>query len=166
MNAILAFSLIALMMLCGALDKMKQGSEDAPPNVSQAPVKSSPKQDKDSLRAELVQIEEEMSQAVVDGDITMLAKNTTDDFKLTDVNGKVQNKNEALADVKKEKNIKAFSITEAELLSFSEDSAVLSYTQNITLKNGRSGKLRVTDSFVKKDGRWLVKSEQATFVRK
>ena len=74
--------------------------------------------------------------------------------------------NEALADVKKEKNIRAFSITDADLLSFSEDSAVLRYNQNVTLKTGQSGRARVTDSFVKKDGKWMVKSEQMTMIKK
>ena len=68
--------------------------------------------------------------------------------------------------LKKEKNIKAWSITDAELMSFSEDSAVLAYTQNVTLKTGQSGRARVTDSFVKKDGRWLIKSEQQTMMKK
>jgi hypothetical protein len=111
-------------------------------------------------------MEEDMSQAAMDGDITLLAKNTTDDFKITNLDGKVQNKNEALADVKKEKNLKAFSITDAELLSFSDDAAVLSYTEHVTAKNGQSASAHVTDSFVKKDGRWLVKSEQVTLIRK
>ena len=47
-----------------------------------------------------------------------------------------------------------------------EDSAVLAYTQNITLKTGQSGSARVTDSFVKVDGKWLVKSEQQTMIKK
>ena len=126
----------------------------------------SPKADKESVKAELLKMEEELTQAGVNGDITLLAKNTTDDFKLTGVDGKVQDKNEALADVKKEKNIKAFSITDADLLSFAEDSAVLSYTINVTLKTGRSGRAHVTDSFVKKDGHWLIKSEQQTLIKK
>ena len=106
-----------------------------------------------------------MTEAAMDGDITLLARNTTDDFELTGVDGKVQNKNQALADIKREKNIRSWSITEAELVSFSEDSAVLRYIQNVTLKTGQSGRARVTDSFVKKDGRWLVKSEQQTMIR-
>jgi hypothetical protein len=107
-----------------------------------------------------------MAQAGMDGDITFLTRSVTDDFKLTGIDGTIQDKNEALADVKKEKSIKAFSITEGELLSFSDDSAVLSYKLNLTLKNGRSGSARVTDSFVKKDGKWLVKSSQQTMMKK
>ena len=162
MKSILAFAIIgAVMYICGIGDKQ---SSETPPSNAAAPVKAKP--DKDAVKAELVKIEEEMTQAALNGDITLLARNTTDDFKLTGVDGKVQDKNEALADVKKEKNIKSWSITDAELMSFSDDSAVLSYTQNVTLKTGQSGRARVTDSFVKKEGRWMIKSEQQTMIRK
>ena len=164
MRALMAMAIVAAMSLCGILDKMKQGETTSNSNAAQPAAKSTPS--KEAVKAELVKMEEEMSQAAMDGDITLLAKNTTDDFKITNFDGKIQNKNEALADVKKEKNLKAFSITDADLLSFSDDAAVLSYTQNITAKNGQSASVHVTDSFVKKDGRWLVKSEQVTLIRK
>jgi hypothetical protein len=164
MRALLAIAIVAAMSLCGILDKMKQGETTSNSNAAQPAAKSTP--NKEALKAELVKMEEDMSQASMDGDITLLAKNTTDDFKITNLDGKVQNKNEALADVKKEKGLKAFSITEADLLSFSDDAAVLSYTENVTAKNGRSASAHVTDSFIKKDGRWLVKSEQVTLIKK
>lgn len=157
------------MWVCG-MDNQRQtqSSDPGTSNSAQAPAreKSPPKLDKDALKAELLKMEEDITAAVFNGDITLLSKSTTDDFKLTGVDGKVQNKNEALADVKKEKSVKAWSITDAELLSWSEDSAVLAYTQNITLKTGQSGSARVTDSFVKVDGKWLVKSEQQTMIKK
>lgn len=164
MKSFLAFAILgAVMYICGIGEDTSKTVE-----TTQPPAKSTPTQkaDKEAVKAELVKLEEEMTQAAMNGDITLLAKNTTDDFKLTGVDGKVQDKNEALADVKKEKNIKAWSITDAELMSFSDDSAVLSYTQNVTLKTGQSGRARVTDSFVKKDGRWLIKSEQQTMMKK
>ena len=163
MRLLLALGIIgAAMYVCG-LETTKQ-TEQAPQPVA---VKNTPaKVDKESIKAELLEIEDEMTNAAMNGDITMLVRNTTDDFKLTGVDGKVQNKNEALADVKKEKTIKNFSITDPDLMSFSEDSAVLAYTLNVTLKSGQSGKARVTDSFVKRDGRWLIRSEQQTMIRK
>lgn len=162
MRSLLAFGLIAAVMwACGLGEKQ---TNDTPANTAQAPAKNKP--DKAEVLVELMVIEKEISEAAINGDITLIAKATTDDFQLTGVDGKVQNKNEALADIKKEKNVKTFTITDAELMSFSEDSAVLQYTQNITLKTGQSGRARVTDTFVKKDGKWLVKSEQQTFLRK
>ena len=162
MKSILAFVILAAVMyICGIGDTPKQ-SETSPSNAAPAPKKV----DKESLQSELVKLENDITQAALNGDITLLVKNTTDDFELTGVNGKVQNKNEALADVKKEKNIRSFSISDAELLSFSDDTAVLRYTQNVTLKTGQSGRARVTDTFVKRNSNWLVKSEQQTLMKK
>jgi hypothetical protein len=161
MRAILAIAILAAMSLCGQLNKT---DPEKPAANTAAPARSTP--DKEAIKSELVKIEERITQAAVDGDITELVRNTTDDFKLTDIDGKVQNKNEALADVKKEKNIKNFSITDPELQSFTDDSAVLAYTLNVTGVNGRSVRARSTDSYVKKDGKWLLKSQQQTLIKK
>jgi hypothetical protein len=159
------------MYVCGLDSSQKQTADPGPSNSSQTypDQRSSPKPastpDKATLMSDLMRLENDITEAAMNGDITLLTRSTTDDFELTGVDGKVQNKNQALSDVKKEKNIKSFTITEPELLSFSEDSAVLRYTLTVTVKNGRSGRARVTDSFVKKDGRWLVKSEQQTLIK-
>ena len=160
MRSILAFAILAAVMYVCGLDN-KQSSDSAPSNAAQAPAKP----DKTTILIELVKLETDMTDAALNGDITLLARNTTDDFQQTGVDGKVQNKNEALADIKKEKDIKSWKISDAELISFSDDTAVLRYTQKVTLKNGRSGSARVTDSFVKKDGRWLINNEQQTRMR-
>jgi hypothetical protein len=163
MRSIFAFAILAAVMyVCGLGDTDRRDT-----GVSNAgPARSEPKQSKESLTAEFLGLARQMSDASVDGDITYLAKYTTDDFELTRVDGKVQNKNEALADVKKERTIRSYTLTDEEVLSFSDDSAVFRYTINITLRNGQSGRARITDSLVKKDGRWLIKSEQQTLIRK
>lgn len=154
------------MTLCNLGERMitSQPSETANQRqpIAQAPAKT---QDKAEVKAELVRLINEIAQASVDGDIVTLTKMTTDDFELTDVEGKVQNKNEALADVKKEKSIKTWSITETDLTTLTEDTAVMKYVLSLTLKNGRSGKARVTETFVKEDGQWMLKSSQQTMVR-
>ena len=161
MKSILAFAILgAVMYVCGLGEGTKIG-DSTPPATPTA----SPRPDKQTVQNELVKLENDLTEAGANGDITVIARNTTDDFELTGVNGKTQNKNQALADVKKEKNIKSWTITEPELLSFSDDSAVLRYVQNVTLKTGQSGRARVTDSFVKKDGRWMIRSEQQTMMR-
>jgi hypothetical protein len=156
------------MSLCGFLDKMKQAGETTPSNTASAPAKASPtpeKDDKETVLLELVKLEKDMTEAAFNGDITLLVKNTTDDFELTGVDGKVQNKNQALADVKKETSIKSWKMEGIELVSHDETTAVVRYIQVVTLKTGQTGKARVTDTFVKKDGKWLVKSEQATMLK-
>jgi len=153
--------------ICGLDNGSRSSDGSSPSNSAASQTKStpSPAQDKAAVKSELVKLVNAIGQAAMDGDITYLARVSTDDFESTDVQGKVQDKNEALAEVKKEKTIRSFSITEEELLSFSEDSAVLKYTLSVTLKNGRSGKAKVTDSFVRKNSEWLLKSEQQTMMR-
>jgi hypothetical protein len=167
MNSILAIAILAAMSLCGLVEKIKQAGETTPSNTASAPGKATPPQndDKETVLLELVKMERDITQAAFNGDITMLANNTTDDFELTGVDGKVQNKNQALADVKKETSIKSWKMDKIELVSHDETTAVVRYIQIVTLKTGQTGKARVTDTFVKKDGRWLVKSEQATMIK-
>lgn len=165
MKSILAFAILgAAMAICGIGDKADSGAANtgtAPGKTNTSPTKP----DKQALTDELMKMESEIVAAAIDGDITLLARWTTDDFELTDIDGKVQNKNQALADVKKETAIKEVKISDPELLSFSEDSAVLRFTELVKAKNGRSAKVRITDSFVKKDGKWLIKSEQQTLMK-
>jgi len=163
MKSILAFAILAAVMyVCGIGDKQTE----TPSNTATAPSKSAPaKPDKQALLEELMKLEKDITEAAVRGDISLLASGTTDDFQITNYDGKVQTKNEALADVKKETAIKDVLISDGELLSFSEDSAVLKYTQVVRGKNGAQAKLSITDTFVKKEGKWLAKSEQQTMIK-
>lgn len=121
--------------------------------------------DREALKNELLSIANNIAEASKDGDISYLAQNTTDDFELTDVQGKVQNKNKALADVKEERSIRSWAITNGEIISASDTDAVLRYVLNVTLKTGQSGRARVTDSFVQQGGKWMLRSEQQTMMR-
>jgi len=168
MNMTLAIAALAAVMTFCNLSALTKKAEQPPQNAA-APARQQntpkPALDKDALKRELVQMEMEMTEASMKGDITLIAKNTTDDFELTNPDGKVQNKNQALADVKEEKNIKSWTLTDAELVSANDDSAVLKYVMGVVLKTGQSGKARVTDTFVKKDGRWMIRSEKQTLIR-
>lgn len=156
----------AAMTLCNLSEKMRPASDNKPGNSSQvsnsAPAKAA---DRDSVKNDLVRLVNDIADASVEGDIALLSSVTTDDFQLTDVNGKVQSKNQALADVKKERTIRTWSITETDLTTLTDDSAVLKYLLSLTLTNGRSGKARITDTFARKDGKWLLRSSQQTMVR-
>ena len=63
------------------------------------------------------------------------------------------------------KTTKSWAITDPQLVSLSEDSAVLSYIQTQHTRNGQTFRARVTDTFVKQNGRWLVSAEQQTIMR-
>ena len=161
MRSLLAFGLIAAVMwVCGLGDKQ---TSEPPANAAQAPAKAKP--DKTEVLAELVVIEKQIVEASLNGDITLLARFTTDDFELTDVDGKRQNKNQALADVKVEKGFRTLTITEPELMSFTDTTAVMKYVLKVVMRNGRSGRVAITNSYVKKDGGWLLKTEQQQLLK-
>lgn len=121
--------------------------------------------DRDETKNELLRLINEIADASVDGDRAYLNMRTTEDFQLTDVEGRVLDKKKALDEVKRESAIMSWVITEAELGSLTEDSAVMTYLMTLTGANGQKVKARVTDTFSRKDGEWLLKSEQQTLVR-
>jgi hypothetical protein len=182
MNSILAVALlIAILSLCNLSDKSKpaansnssnanstekQNPTAEPGHPSQSSSSSSnPSNDQAALTVELMKIEYDLTTASFAGDISTLASYVADDYSGTGADGRTQNKNQLLASTKPDKVTKSWKITEGELVSSSEDSAVLTYIQTQTLRDGRTFRARVTDTFVKRNGRWLVKSEQQTLIK-
>lgn len=152
----------AVWSLCGLGNTQNTGTEQKPP-ASQAPKAAT--SDRESVRRELVSLANQIAQAAKDGDISYLSKIATDDFKLTDVDGKIKTKNQVLAEVKEEKNIRSFDIVDDNLVSLEGSTAVLTYTLKVFGKNGRSAKAGTTDTFVQQNGNWMLKSEQQTLLR-
>ena len=142
-----------------------ESARDQRPLSNQAPQQQQPVVDKNAVRTELTNLANDLTEAAARGDITFVANNTTDDFELTGVDGKVQNKNKALAEIKEEKSVRSWALTDIELASADERTAVLRYMLNVTLKSGQSGRARTVDTYVKQDGRWLLKSEQQTLIK-
>jgi len=165
MKSVSSFALLVFALtFCNLSDKLRPESKGDQPSRNQAATPR-PTPDRDTVKNELLSIANDMAEASKNGDITFLAQNTTDDFEITDVSGKVQNKNKALADVKEERSIRSWAITNPELSSVSERDAVLKYILNVTLKTGQSGRARITDTFVNQDGKWMLRSEQQTMMR-
>jgi hypothetical protein len=162
MRSLLAFAVLAAVMyVCG----IGETKEPVTPASNTETSRSTPKPDRESLMREFLAFEKEFAKATFEGDISFLSNHLSDDFELTRIDGKVQNKNEALADVKKEKVVKSWSIDDPDLVSFTDDTAVMRYTFNLKLTSGGAGKARVTHTYVKKNGDWLVSSEQQTLIR-
>ena len=163
MKLLLPFAMISAMWLaCSDLTDNKQGTTSEKPVANQA---SKPAQDRDAVRRELVSLANAIATAAKDGDVSYLAKIATDDFQLTDVDGKIKTKNQALTEVKEEKAIKSFDITDDKLVSLDDATAVLTYTLKVYGKNGRSARAGTTDTFVRQDGKWMLKSEQQTLLK-
>jgi len=154
--------LAAVWTLCGLGNTQNTSTEQKPP-AAQAPKAAAA--DRESVRRELVSLANQIAQAAKDGNISYLSKIATDDFRLTDVDGKIKSKNQVLAEVKEEKNIRSFDILDDNLVSLEGSTAVLTYTLKVFGKNGRSAKAGTTDTFIQRDGKWLLKSEQQTLLR-
>jgi hypothetical protein len=162
MKALLAgMVFLAALSLCNLSEKMKSGDS----NTQREATNTNSASDREALTVELMKIEGEITAASFKGDISTLASYIADDYSGTGADGKTQNKNQVLAATKPDKTTKSWKITDGQLSSFSDDSAVLTYVQSQTLRNGRTYSARVTDTFVKRDGRWLVKSEQQTLMK-
>ena len=182
MNSIIAvFFLIATLSLCNLSEKSKPtaNSDSANANSSEtqkplttgdhgsqnSPNSSAPATDRVAVTVELMKIENDLTTASFAGDISTLASFMADDYSGTSVDGRTQNKNQILAATKPDKVTKSWKISDGELVSASDDSAVLTYVQSQTSRDGRTFRARVTDTFVKRNGRWLVKSEQQTLMK-
>jgi hypothetical protein len=181
MNSIIAaFCLIAILSLCNLTEKPKPAANSNSANTNSAdtpkpPAESghesqssssrAPATDRAAVTVELMKIEYDLTTASFAGDISTLASFMADDYSGTGADGRTQNKNQILAATKPDKTTKSWKISDGELVSFSDDSAVLTYVQSQTLRDGRTFRARVTDTFVKRNGRWLVKSEQQTLMK-
>ena len=174
MKSILAVAVVfAALSLCNLTDKSKpEANSNAsnqnavqPPSTSNRGGPNDSGIDRAALTVELMKLEYELTTASFNGDISTLATFVADDYSGTGADGVTQNKNQLLASTKPDKVSKSWKITDGELVSATEDAAVLTYIQHLTLKDGRSFRARVTDTFVKRNGRWLVKSEQQTLMK-
>ena len=163
MKSIPAFALLfAALSLCNLSEKMKPEANSNASNNNSAQTSAA---DREAVLTELMKIEYEMTTASLSGDIAALAPHVADNYVGTAYDGTMQNKNQLLASTKPDKVTKSWKITDGQLVSATEDSAVLTYIQHLTLKDGRTFRARVTDTFVKRNGRWLVKSEQQTLMK-
>jgi len=167
MNTFAAPTLLVFVLAFCSLPNERSSTSGTDANDRNQPANSISSGDlgREGTRNELLRLINEIADASVEGNKELLNDLTTEDFQLTDVEGRVLNKQRALAEVKKETSIKSFVITEAELGSLTEDSALMTFLITLTGTNGRIVRARVTDTFSKTDGRWLLKSEQQTLVR-
>ena len=165
MNSILAVAvLVAVMSLCNLTDKSKPTANSNSQDNNSAETKNAAT-DREAVTVELMKIEYELTTASLNGDISTLAPRIADDYVGTSFDGKMQNKNQLLAATKPDKRTKSWKITDAKLVSLSDDSAVLAYTQSQTLRNGQTFRARITDTFVKENGQWLISAEQQTIIK-
>jgi hypothetical protein len=162
MKSILAVAtLMAMFSLCNLSQKLKPKAQPSPAG----PTTTTGSTDRNAVLEELLKIEREITNASLTGDISTLAKYIAEDYSGAGSDGRSQNKNQLLAATRPDTNTKSWTITEAQLVSLDDESAVLNYVQSQASKSGRTARARVIDTFVRRDGRWQIKSEQQTLIR-
>lgn len=169
MKSILAVAaLMTTLSLCNLTEKMKPSAESNASNTNSNQRQNTvvdTATDREAVKAELMKLENEMTTASFSGDIAVLARNMADNYVGTSADGSTQTKNQVLAATKPDKTTRFWTITDAQLVSLSGDSAVLSYIQTQTLRNNQTYRARITDTFVKQNGRWLISAEQQTLIK-
>ena len=159
MKSILAVAaLVAALSLCNLSDKIKPEPTPTPKTAASA-------SDREAVLAELMKIETELTTASLEETFPPSLRTSPTTLSGTTFDGKVQNKNQVLADTKPQRAVKSWKITEAQLISFDGDSAVLSYLQTLTGRNGRIVHARITDTFVKEMAVGWLSLEQQTLMK-
>jgi hypothetical protein len=162
----LALGVLALIILIGLIITVRYVRQS---NGEKAEVESRPISDK-ALLTELVALHQQFYNAYFNGDIATVKRLLADDFNGgpdkdgkpidRDKDGKPINKNEMLTDVKPNTNIVASTISDSRLVSRTEDSAIVIFTNTVNFKTGTplTIKSEVTGRYVKREGRWQIAS--------
>jgi hypothetical protein len=147
-------------------------TQSASPSPSPSPTLTptptpTPTIDKAALTKELVGREREIVKAALKGNVATLAENLTDDFKSTDVSGRVLNKKALLDESRnsKEDDTTTFSVDKPELVSGDENTAVLRYILTISPEYSEPDRVRVTETYVRQNGRWMLKSQKTAAIQ-
>ncbi len=122
-------------------------------------------QKKMTVEQTLMKMEQEMTDAVVKGDISVFDKYAADNATFTDPGGMMSNKAQAIASFKSgDLKIESSKIDGMKVQMFG-DTAIVTYgTTDKGMYKGRdiSGQYRWTDVFVKMGGKWKMVASQGT----
>ncbi|HEX8747332.1 MAG TPA: nuclear transport factor 2 family protein [Pyrinomonadaceae bacterium] len=163
--------MIALLLAASAcnLSNRQPNSEKAtapsPQPSGSAPASTAPGNDKTETLRELVDIEKRWKEANFKGDTKTLETIFADEFSNVAENGKTYNKSEWIAVWKRgDPTVKSWEISEERLDSLEKERATLTFVTTIKYKNSKVARVRNTDTFIKRDGRWLVIASQSSML--
>ena len=116
----------------------------------------------------LTDIQHRLAQAWVDGDREFIESILADDWRVTDLTGRVLTKEEVLREAfgSDERQVASMKIDDIRVRPFGDWAIVTGQTQAAGEYQGEmiEVKLRFTDVFVMRDGRWQAVSSQATLL--
>ena len=167
MKLILPVALLAVALsLCNLSEKFK-GTNSNQSNVGSSAdtntANTNSQANSDAVLKELTQLESKWKEASTKGDTATLQEVFADEFTNADENGKTYNKAEWINALKGgNPTLKSRTISDTKLVSFSGETATMSFNVHLTYTHGRDKRSRDTDTFVKRDGRWQVVASQST----
>ena len=130
-----------------------------------APTTTSPKTHGDTMvLTELKELESQMTNASIKGDKETITRILADDYTGTGADGKFYNKTQTLYSTEAMPAVTSWSIDNPRLLSRGETNATLSAV--ITFRSGANlERQQITDTFVRRDGRWQLLASQSTLLK-
>ncbi len=163
---LIPIAITVLMWLSGCASGPKQNSIAEKPGASPAAPSPTPPapQDREAVKKDLIYLANSIPDAMRRGNSNYISSVTTDDFQQT-IDGDVRSKQKVLAEVTTGNVLKDFAITDERLVSLGDSGAVLSYTLVVFLPGGHSTGIDTIDTYVRQNGKWMLKSQQQT-VRK
>ena len=161
--------LAATLSLCNLTEKFKGGNSNQSNVGSSAntnTANSNSQANNDTVLKELTELESKWKEAKAKGDTATLQQVFADEFTNADENGKTYNKAEWINAFKGgDPTLKSWTISETKLVNFGGETATMTLTVHSTYKQGRDKRVRDTDTFVKRDGRWQVVASQSTLLK-
>jgi hypothetical protein len=115
------------------------------------------------VEQELIQLERKWCSATVKNDVAAVSAILSDDYTDVALTGTVANKAQTLADVKTDKA----TVCEIDMIQVRVygDAAVV--VGRVTQKSATfNGQYRYTDTYIRRDGRWICVASQATETKK
>lgn len=167
MKLFLPAALLAVTLsLCNLTEKFK-GTNSNQSNVGSSAntnsANSNSQANNDTVLKELTELEFKWKAASAKGDTATLQEVFADEFTNADENGKTYNKAEWISLFKRgNPTLKSWTISDTKLVSFGGDTATMTLNVHLTYKKGRDKRVRDTDTFIKRDGRWQVVASQST----
>jgi ketosteroid isomerase-like protein len=124
---------------------------------------NTPEIDKESLKAEVIEVEKEVIRAALRGDTASLAENLTDDFVSIDPDGKRYNKKAIINQVKNSTYERStpYSFGKFELISADEETVVIRYILTLSPPASEPDRTQLTETYVNQDGRWRLKVQRS-----
>lgn len=176
-KAILLLILLSLLASCSSKDNSaNQNSLNAQtpvatptvtPRIDRTPIETaSPSETNDpAVLSELVTIKRAILRSTLNGDSKGAASYLTDDYKNTKPDGTTEDKTQYLANLKPVEGLETFLVDQTRIVSLKEDLAVMRGLVQARIK-GSDFSETFMDTFVKKQGHWLLQASKSTGMKK